>query len=786
MLFVFALGFMLSATGPAAASEDPPIVRRTILGMTWETVPAQPCAGQPVALRFMLCECQVDLLDASYDSTRGVVVRLRANPSIVCATCNPDSAEVRVGALLAGMHSFNVRFDIDYVTAPPDSSWPTSPAHDVLTFSVGQTCPTPTGIPYLDRVIIGQPSPCEGCPSRVCPNDSIDVFLAGTFPDDCTRFGGITLYPSMLASPLPQPPTVGIQYETASCLGRPCMMQPQPWSARVRLPGLPGFSASLSGPSTLLPLNLAALPVDRMYQLPVVAHLQDLCLPDSLGTLIGSASYPFTVADSCTTSVPPPPLDRCFNVAWYDLGGGVAVGNPTRCTATWRPGGTTQLSLAVGSHAPIAGVQGALRLENAGALRVVDVTSLLPGWQVARSLGPDGGDRFIAFAGPGAAPIPGSIDGRPTSFLRVVVQHNDLLDVVTPDIVHLAALDLLVSDVNGIGIPGCPTPAIYPGTNVATLCRSARCDANADGHSDVRDLVVMVNCLNPPPNVRLACPDSSVLDCDRSGAFDLDDVFCCVRSMLGGGMPPDSTGGMRDAPEIVARFGVPQAAPDGVIDVPLYLGGMSAVAAARLDVAYPDARYELLEVTFADAPASWWTFHDATGGRARLAILDLAGLDAAGRPIALATGGETRAILRFRLRAGAAPGGELSVAAHDFAAADGVGLTTPNAAPRLALASGTSAIALSVARPNPFTGSTAFALTVPTAGAIDVAVFTANGRRVATLLRESAAAAGVYDLAWDGRQDAGGRAPSGVYFVRVVGASADASRKVLYLPGGVR
>ena len=139
--------------------------------------------------------------------------------------------------------------------------------------------------------------------------------------------------------------------------------------------------------------------------------------------------------------------------------------------------------------------------------------------------------------------------------------------MVTPDVVHLAALDLLVSDVNGIGVARLPDDrAIYPPPNVATLCRSARCDANADGRSDVRDLVVMVNCLYPPPNVRLACPDSAsgVLDCDRSGDFDLDDVFCCVRSMLGGGMPPDSTGGMRDAPEIAARFGVPQAAGDGV------------------------------------------------------------------------------------------------------------------------------------------------------------------------------------------------------------------------------
>lgn len=767
LLFVFALALAASVADRALAGEDPPVVRRTVLGVTWETIPAQPCADREAGLRFRLCECQVDLLGASIDPTHGLVVRLRANPEIACVTCVPDSAEVRLGALAAGMHAVRARFDIEYVTAPPDSTWPKSPAYDVLSFAVAPTCST-GGIPYLERVVIGRPAPCLDCPPVVCPGDSIDVFLAGTFPDDCTHLESVELFPSVVASPLPQPPMVRITYGTASCLGRPCVMQPQPWAARVRLPGLPAGD---------------------FYRLPLEAYLHDHCTPDSIGTLLASASLPFSVADSCDMPPPPPPpTDRCFDVGWYEQGGSIALGGfLPPCTAPWRTGRTTELSLAVGSHAPIAGVQGALRLENAGALRIVDVSSLLRGWQVARSRAPDGGERFIAFAGPGAGPIPG--DGRLTSFLRVVVEHNPLLDVVTPDLVYLAALDLLVSDPNGIALPGCPTPAIHPGPNVATLCREARCDANADGRSDVRDLVVMVNCLAPPPNVRLACPNSAsgVLDCDRNGAFDLDDVFCCVRSMLVGGMPPDSgsTGGMRDAPGITTRFGVPQAGADGVIDVPLYLGGMSAVAAGRLDVAYPDARYDLF-VTFDDAPASWWTIHDASGGRARLALIDLAGLDAAaGTGSSLAAGSEVRATLRLRLRAGATPGGELAVTGHDFAAGDGVGLSTPNAAARIALA-GAGSIALSAARPNPFTGSSAFALTLPTAGAIDVAVFAANGRRVATLLRESAAAAGVYDLAWDGRQDAGGPAPAGVYFVRVTGGASDASRKVLYLPGGAR
>ena len=282
------------------------------------------------------------------------------------------------------------------------------------------------------------------------------------------------------------------------------------------------------------------------------------------------------------------------------------------------------------------------------------------------------------------------------------------------------------------------------------------------------------------------CPVDSLggaLDCDGDAVFDLDDVFCCVRSMLGGDDSPDSTG-TREVPEIAVRFGVPQPAEDGTLAVPLLLDGMSIVAAARLDVAYPDARYELVDVTFADQPASWWTLHEGSAGHARLAILDLGALggqDDLGS-IRLHPGAP-RAILRLRLRDGAAPGGELAVASSDFAAADGVGLRTPNASPRLALAGG-SGIALSAARPNPFGGATSIALTLPVAGPVDVAVFAASGRRVATLLREGAAPAGVYDLAWDGRMEAGGRAPAGVYFVRVVTGPAGASRKVLYLPGG--
>ena len=742
------------------------------LGLYWQTVPWQPCGTSNVAIKFVACECQVDLQSAQLDSGGGkIILRMRANPGIRCFTCHPDSFTVDLGTQQPGHYARLVEFQIDYVTPPTDSSWVPSGHSESIEYSVLPTCSNPGGVPYLDRVLIGRPQPCEQCPPLVCPGDSIDVFLAGMFPNDCTRLGGVTLEPSPLAGPLPAPPTVRLHYEIASCLGRPCSALAQPWAARVRLPGLPALH-------------------NDFYALPVEAFLRDVCVQgDSLGTFLGAQAFAFFVAESCSTSTPPP--YSCFNVRWGP-DPVLTDPNPTYpsgCAAIYGPGQDVKLTFNVGAALrSIAGIQGRLVLDAPGGLAITDITAFPPGWQVARTALPDGSVRFIAFAGPGADPLPASRSGTPYPVFTVTVHTGD---GELPMRARLAALDLLVSDAGGNAIPACPriTLDMTDDPSIAWLCRApSTCDANRDGQTDVRDLVAMVNCLHPPSNVRLACTDSTgaVFDCDGDHDFDLADVFCCARRMLGGAPGGEGDSLRRDAPEIALRFGVPTAGTDGTLEVPLSFDGMAGVAAGRFDVTYPDARYEVVDVTIAGAPASWWTIHDITPGRVGIALLDLAGMAGAGmgttasEPI-----GGAVATIRLRLRAGAAAGGELAVAAHDFAAADGYVLVTPNAAPRVALGS-VGRVALSVAQPNPFGTSTSIALTLPEAGPADVAVFNAAGRRVATLLHAAHAAAGVYPLSWNGADDSGGRVAGGVYFVRVIGGTGNVSRKLLFLPGGVR
>lgn len=773
-LAVLALGFVLAATPSSGGENDPPIPGwHSYYGISFSTVPAQPCGTTPVKFRFTACECQYDMLGASRDASGKIRIRVHVNDH-VCVRCVPDTSEVDIGTLNPGTFLYQVNFDVSQDSTLPDTSWA---AIDYAVFTVAQQCstpPPPTGVPHLDRVVIGTP-PCNDCPPRVCAGDSIDVLLAGTFPDGCTHLQKVELFPSAVASPLPQPPLVRLTYGIAPCVTMLCTPGPKPWAARVRLPGLP----SLQG---------------RPNFLPIEAYLHDFCSSDSVGTRIGYNDFAFTVVDSCES----PPTSACYNVLW--TAGPVAVpagdGAQTfdgpdssgvgRCTARWVEGGTTRLLLYAGSTVPIGGVQGSLRLGNPGALRIRELRTVFPGWQLHRSRGDDGGERFIAFAGPGAPPLPDSETGVPIPFLDVEVVHNPLLDIVTPDVVLLHAEHLLVSDANGIAIRGCPEPAIYPGRNTAILCRERSCDANGDGASDVRDLVLMANCISPAPNVRLDCTGAAATDCDGDGSLDVPDLTCCARHILG--TPPDSLGTVREAPQIVARFGIPVDAGGGAIDIPLTLDGMEDVATARFDVRFPSDRYVLEGFAFDGHPATWMTVHRERDGMLRIGILDLAALgDETARTTAASDFASGRATLRLRLRTGATAGGELAVAGVDLAAGDGATLVTPNASPSVALAGGDGSPRLTTPRPNPFVGTTRFALTVPVTGSVDVGVFAANGRRVATVLSQSAAAPGVYDLVWDGREDGGRRAPSGVYFVRVRGsAGVELTRKVLFLPGAAR
>ena len=83
------------------------------------------------------------------------------------------------------------------------------------------------------------------------------------------------------------------------------------------------------------------------------------------------------------------------------------------------------------------------------------------------------------------------------------------------------------------------------------------------------------------------------------------------------------------------------------------------------------------------------------------------------------------------------------------------------------------------AAPNPFQSETALHYTVPPSTRVVAAVYNASGARVRGLT--DAVLSGSGSIAWDGRTQAGERAPAGVYFVHLRAGAIRDSKKVVLL-----
>jgi hypothetical protein len=82
--------------------------------------------------------------------------------------------------------------------------------------------------------------------------------------------------------------------------------------------------------------------------------------------------------------------------------------------------------------------------------------------------------------------------------------------------------------------------------------------------------------------------------------------------------------------------------------------------------------------------------------------------------------------------------------------------------------------------PNPFNPKTAISFDLPEAQFVRLAVFSADGRRIATLLSEQMAA-GRHTASWDGRDEHGDQVASGVYFCRIEAGPLQETHKMLLM-----
>ena len=81
--------------------------------------------------------------------------------------------------------------------------------------------------------------------------------------------------------------------------------------------------------------------------------------------------------------------------------------------------------------------------------------------------------------------------------------------------------------------------------------------------------------------------------------------------------------------------------------------------------------------------------------------------------------------------------------------------------------------------PNPFNPATVISFDIERSTEVELSVFNSLGRKIKTLFDEHAAA-GSYDVVWDGTDSKGHSVPSGVYFyVARIGASTQTGKMML-------
>jgi hypothetical protein len=113
-----------------------------------------------------------------------------------------------------------------------------------------------------------------------------------------------------------------------------------------------------------------------------------------------------------------------------------------------------------------------------------------------------------------------------------------------------------------------------------------------------------------------------------------------------------------------------------------------------------------------------------------------------------------------------------------YNAAGGSANTTVDVGP----VGGGGGFAFAAPRPNPASGRTSFALTVPSGGGhLTLELYSVTGRRVRTL-HDAPATAGPVSVAWDGADDQGRAVAPGVYLARATLAGRTLDRKVVRIP----
>lgn len=218
--------------------------------------------------------------------------------------------------------------------------------------------------------------------------------------------------------------------------------------------------------------------------------------------------------------------------------------------------------------------------------------------------------------------------------------------------------------------------------------------------------------------------------------------------------------------ERLTYLSYPQVRGDGSYAVPLIISEADGVLSGLVQVSYDGAAIEVLDVVAGEAAPDYLSAFAAGEGMLTLAFAGPRSGEGRGAvaQIRVRPTGAGKEILRhLRLESVQLNEGQVRVGISPTAIAEG--LARPEA------------YCLYPSFPNPFNPSTTIRFDLPASGAVELSIYNAVGQRVRTLVRQ-VREAGVYSLAWDGRDGEGRELASGVYLCRMVTGEYRVTRKL--------
>ncbi|MGB2980097.1 MAG: FlgD immunoglobulin-like domain containing protein [Candidatus Zixiibacteriota bacterium] len=320
---------------------------------------------------------------------------------------------------------------------------------------------------------------------------------------------------------------------------------------------------------------------------------------------------------------------------------------------------------------------------------------------------------------------------------------------------------------------------------IASCLPTTRGDVNQDCVVDIGDVVFLISYLfrgGPPPDPLV------IGDVNRDDVIDVGDVVYLVSYLYKGGPPPvcgcashpelagscsrcdDAHALRKTAGSAEVNLAQREVSKRGkeFVDVDASFG--TDVAGVQIELSYDPQEIKSVIPELADRTQDMKLFFGAADGILKIGIVDLTGEH-------VVAAGEG-SLVKLRLVGANCNSVQLNKAILVDQAAAGLSVVIlpkedgEEATPRDFI--------LSQNHPNPFNPETEISYSLPEAAQVKVSVYNMLGQKVKTLLNEYQAA-GHKTINWDGTDERGNKAASGIYFYRIKAGEFEDTKKMILM-----